>query len=266
VKTHIPDNAQIGPYRIVRHIAKGGMGDVYEAIDSRTSRRVALKLISPTLVRDPVSLQRFRREAALASQLRHPNVVGVHDSGKEGRNFYIAYERWMRGILCGIRAAHDAGILHRDIKPDNILIGADGTVKVADFGLAKPLLDTSAQLTATGILIGTPDYLAPELIMGTHIPSIRSDIYSAGVVLYEMVTGTEPFSEIRTLEKLHFIVNEPLKPARTINPAISKSLETTIHRMCRKDPEARPRNVAEVEALLEKESIPPPLPLKAQVG
>jgi eukaryotic-like serine/threonine-protein kinase len=279
--------SQIGPYKIVRHIATGGMGAVYEAVDEN-NRRVALKLISPSFAKDQLSIARFRREAAIVSTLKHPNIVSLRATGSEGKHHYIAFEfidgttltniisgrnvpvrealGYMKGIIDGMAAAHAANVIHRDIKPCNIMVTNAGLVKITDFGMAKALFDRNqANLTATGVVIGTPDYIAPELILGLFMPNKRTDIYSMGIVLYEMVTGRTPYADIQALERLVYIVNEPITPPRKINPALSVTLDRTIRKMCHMEPDARPKDIAEVEAMLSAEpewpkSVAPPVP------
>jgi predicted Ser/Thr protein kinase len=206
----------IGPYRIERLIGKGGMGAVYLATHVHLERRVALKVLPENLAKDPEFVQRFRREAVALARLQHPNIVAVHDMGVEAGRHYIAME-FVDGVnlrhllnqhmlspqealsivpkLCGaLEYAHSQGVIHRDIKPENILIARDGTPKIADFGLAKIVRGDAPRpgLTATNVVMGTADYMAPEQRQRTAAVDHRADIYALGVVIYEMLTGELP--------------------------------------------------------------------------
>ena len=209
-----------GRYRLDRLLGSGGMAQVYDGRDIRLDRPVAIKLLRPELAADSGLRQRFELEAQAAARLSHPNVVAVFDAGEDAGRAYIVMERlggesmadvlgrgpmdlaWLRrmaaDVLAALGAAHLAGIIHRDIKPANILIGADGRGKVADFGIARVAEERGAAgfsrgLTATGTVIGTPAYLAPERAMGQPATP-QSDLYSVGVVLYEALTGRKPFA------------------------------------------------------------------------
>ena len=203
-----------GRYRVIAHLADGGMGTVFVAVDERLDREVALKIMRPDLARDEAFVARFRREARNAARLSHPGVVAVTDQGQDGPYVFIAMElvrgRTLRdvlrsdaplqidralsileSVLAALAAAHDAGIVHRDVKPENVLIAADGTVKVADFGLARAV--STQTLTAdSDMLLGTAAYLAPEQVeFGTA--SEQTDVYAAGLLLFEMLTGRKAF-------------------------------------------------------------------------
>ncbi|CAM5360660.1 Stk1 family PASTA domain-containing Ser/Thr kinase [Streptomyces tanashiensis] len=202
-----------GRYRVDARIAVGGMATVYRAVDTRLDRVLALKVMHPALATDAAFVERFIREAKSVARLAHPNVVGVFDQGAEGAYVYLAME-YVAGctlrdvlrergalspraaldilepVLAALGAAHRAGFVHRDMKPENVLIGDDGRVKVADFGLVRAVGSATA---TTGSVLGTVSYLAPEQIEhGTA--DTRADVYACGVVLYEMLTGGKPHS------------------------------------------------------------------------
>src|SRR5688500_5909095 len=199
-----------GRYALGRLLGAGGAGRVYAARDERLHRDVAIKLV-PTSSAEPIARQRFVREARTAAAFTHPNAVALYDAGEADGSLYLVMElvdgesladklaargplgpaeseRIMIGVLSALAAAHGAGIVHRDVKPGNVLLAADGAVKLADFGIAKRLDDAAGDVTVVGDIIGTPKYLAPELLSGAPAtPS--SDVYAAGVVLFEMLAG-----------------------------------------------------------------------------
>lgn len=225
----------ISHYRILKKLGAGGMGEVYLAEDTRLGRKVALKLLSDELTRNEDRLHRFEQEARAASALSHPNILTIHDIGEEGSVHFIATEyiegetlrQHMARTRMSLRealdvsvqaasaldAAHQAGIVHRDVKPENIMIRAGGHVKVLDFGLAKlterpATADTEAPTIAQvdtdpGTVMGTTDYMSPEQARGMKVDA-RTDIFSLGVVIYEMVTGRRPFEGTT---KSHVIVS-----------------------------------------------------------
>jgi eukaryotic-like serine/threonine-protein kinase len=236
----------LGPYEVVAWAGAGGMGEVYRARDIRLDRPVALKLLPAELARDPEWARRFEREARVLSALNHPNVVTVHDVGEaEGRPWiateFVAGEtlraRMARGrlpvsealdivrqVLAGLAAAHDAGIVHRDVKPENVMVRTDGLVKLLDFGLARPL-GPDAGLTGDATRLGTARYMSPEQLAGGEVGR-PSDVWSAGVVLAEMLAGGHPFPGTTPAEAVAAIQKEPprLPSGISFRPVIEKAL------------------------------------------
>ena len=229
-----PDTLVDDRYRIIGRIGSGGMADVYEAEDTQLGRRVALKLLFRRFAEDPDFVERFRREASSAAALNHPNVVQVFDRGEWDGTYYIAMEllegRNLKDIvreygplepavavdivlqiLRAARFAHHRGVVHRDIKPHNVIVDGEGRAKVTDFGIARA---GSSDMTETGLIMGTAQYLSPEQAEG-HPVDARSDLYSIGVVLYELLTGVVPFdAEAAVTIALKQVSEEPVPPRR----------------------------------------------------
>ncbi|MGW3265770.1 Stk1 family PASTA domain-containing Ser/Thr kinase [Streptomyces sp. NPDC001056] len=248
-----------GRYRVDARIAAGGMATVYRALDTRLDRVLALKVMHPALAADAAFVERFIREAKSAARLDHPNVVQVFDQGTDGSYVYMAME-YVSGctlrdvlrergalrpraaldilepVLAALGAAHRAGFVHRDMKPENVLIGDDGRVKVADFGLVRSV-DTVT--STTGSVLGTVAYLAPEQIdQGTADP--RVDVYACGVVLYEMLTGAKPHSGDSPAQVLYRHINEDVPPPSAQVPGLAPQLDELVASATARTPEVRP--------------------------
>ena len=272
-----------GRYQVISRIARGGMATVYEAIDTRLDRTVALKMMSPALAEDPGFVTRFRREARAAAQLSHPHVVAVFDQGEAAGLPYLAMEyvpgRTLRDVLRdygaltpeqaltildpvleALIAAHDAGFVHRDIKPENILISDDGRVKVTDFGLARAVSNTT---TATqGMIIGTVAYLSPEHVERGDADA-RSDVYGAGICLFEMVTGQVPFAAESAITVAYQHVNADVPVPSSLRPTIPPDVDALVATATRRDPDLRYPDcrafLADVRRV--RRTLPPPQPL-----
>jgi CHASE2 domain-containing sensor protein len=259
---------------IVGHLGTGGMSVVLAAREKSTGREVALKLLSPALFKDEESRHRFRREAETASSLAHPNVVGVIESGHRlGYLYmpYIAYER-VRGVtlrallnqekrllpgraaaavvqvLAGLAAAHEKGIVHRDVKPENVIVTPEGTVKVLDFGIARVASADDGFRTRTGIVLGTPAYMAPEVVRG-QAASPSADLYAVGTMLYELVVGSPPFGmeNVSAMLVAH-IEKKPVPPAER-GVELPRAFETALMTLLAKDPRERPAGAAAASEL-----------------
>ncbi len=268
-----------GRYRVESLIATGGMATVYLGTDTRLDRTVALKVMHAELANDEDFVRRFVGEARSVARLSHPNVVAVYDQGADGQTLYLAMEyvpgRTLRdlmnergrlaprdaldimdGILAGLAAAHAAGIAHRDVKPENVLLTSGHSVKVADFGLARTMAGTSH--TKTGMLIGTAAYLAPEQVSrGTA--DARTDVYAAGIMLFEMLTGAQPHTADTPLAVAYKHVNEVVPAPSRFAPGITPSLDALVTRATSRDPDLRPVDAGQfLRAASEvRRSLPP---------
>ncbi|MFG3508816.1 Stk1 family PASTA domain-containing Ser/Thr kinase [Streptomyces sp. NPDC047821] len=248
-------------YRVDTRIAVGGMATVYRAVDTRLDRVLALKVMHPALATDVTFVERFIREAKSVARLSHPNVVGVFDQGADGAYVYLAME-YVAGctlrdvlrergalqpraaldilepVLAALGAAHLAGFVHRDMKPENVLIGDDGRVKVADFGLVRAV---GAATHTTGSVLGTVSYLAPEQIEhGTA--DTRADVYACGVVLYEMLTGAKPHAGDTPAQVLYQHLNADVPPPSAAVPGLSVELDELVASATARNPEVRPHD------------------------
>jgi eukaryotic-like serine/threonine-protein kinase len=266
-----PDTMVDGRYRIIGRLGSGGMADVYEAEDTQLGRRVALKLLHRRFAEDPEFVERFRREASSAAGLNHPNIVQVFDRGAWDGTYYIAMELLagrnlkqvvrehgaldpalavdiVLQILKAARFAHRRGVVHRDIKPHNVIVDEEGRAKVTDFGIARA---GASDMTETGSIMGTAQYLSPEQAQG-HPVDARSDLYSIGVVLYELLTGAPPFdADSPVTIALKQVSEDPLPPA-TRNPAVPPALDAVVMRALRKDPDERFQDADAFIAALER--------------
>jgi eukaryotic-like serine/threonine-protein kinase len=270
-------------YQVTGFLARGGMATVYIATDTRLDRVVALKVMHPHLASDPGFVARFQREARSAARLSHPHVVGVFDQGDSDGQIYLAMEyipgRTLRDVLDeygpltleqalvlldpvleALNAAHAAGFVHRDIKPENVLISDDGRVKVADFGLARAVASSESTQTA-GMIIGTVTYLSPEQVERGDADA-RSDIYSTGILLFEMITGTVPHSGESPLSIAYQHVNADVPAPTTVNPDLPREADALVVSATKRDPQLRYQNAHDFLADLRRirNSLPAPRP------
>lgn len=260
-------------YRIDKLVARGGMATVYSATDSRLERQVALKIIHPHLASDISFREKFIREARIAARLSHPNLVNVFDQGQDGDLAFMAME-FVSGInmrdalkdfgaldatraldlfepiLAGLAAAHRAGILHRDLKPENVLLANDGRIKLGDFGLARDIDNH----TGSGSLIGTVAYLSPELVL-RGVADARSDIYAAGIMLFEMLTGRQPFQGEQAVQVAYQHANHSVPAPSTLNPIVPPLLDELVLWASAREPAHRPSDAVELLAVVQRAKI-----------
>lgn len=254
-----------GRYRVHAYIAEGGMATVYLATDTRLDRDVALKVMRPHLAEDEAFVNRFRREARSAARLSHPHVVSVYDQGEDERRVFLAME-YVHGhtlrdiiqhegaltpraaldildpVLQALAAAHAAGYVHRDVKPENVLLRRDGVVKVADFGLARAVSSQSTS-THTGLILGTVAYLSPEQVE-RGVADVRSDVYSAGLLLFEMLTGRKAFPGEVPIHVAYQHVHEDVTPPSHVLSGIPPQLDALVMRATARNPAERPADAA----------------------
>jgi serine/threonine protein kinase/Tol biopolymer transport system component len=268
----IPDGALLGHFKIGGLLGEGGMGEVYRARDTRLGRDVAIKILPGRLASDPEALHRFETEAHAASALNHPNIVAVFDVGRhEGAPYVVeelvegkplsgplpletACDR-VRQVCAGLGAAHDHGVVHRDIKPGNLLVTRDGVVKILDFGLAKLLGEQARDgHTQSGAVMGTPGYMSPEQVRGEPVDA-RSDLFSVGVVLYELLSGQKPFAAPSSVERMAATLERAPAPLEGLPTGIALVLA----RCLEKDPQRRFQNARDLGFAL---TAPPALPPK----
>jgi len=262
---------KLGKYKIIEEVGRGGFAVVYKAVDTTLDRTVALKSLDPRLSGEPTFAERFQREAKLAANLKHPNVVMIHEFGWEAGTGYMAME-FLEGrtlkemilkegtltsrrivnivgqIASALDYAHGRGLVHRDVKPSNIMVGADDHVTVMDFGIAKAA--TLTGLTTTGQIFGTPEYMSPEQVQGADKPDARSDIYSLGVVVFEMLAGEVPFSGTTPLSIMVSHANKPPPRLSEINPDVPPAVEAVLLKALAKRPEGRYSQAGELSRAL----------------
>ncbi len=278
---------QIGAYKILAPLGKGGMGEVHLALDTRLGRKVAVKLLPARFTTDSDRVRRFAQEARAASALNHPNIITIHEIGEVENTHYLVTE-YVEGetlrqrmasapqrriepseaidialqVAAALAAAHEAWITHRDIKPENVMVRRDGIVKVLDFGLAKltepiaPAVDTQAPTmaggsTETGMVMGTPRDMSPEQARGEKVDH-RTDIFSLGVMLYEMVAGRAPFAGATTSEVIAAILRDEPPSPRALNPSLPVELEHIIGKALEKDRDLRCQSAKEILADLKR--------------
>ncbi|MEU6237896.1 serine/threonine-protein kinase [Kitasatospora sp. NPDC047058] len=260
-----------GRYRLERKLGAGGFGVVWAAHDSNIGRSVAVKVLSEEKASDEEAVERFVREAKTAGSLSNPHIVTLHDYGRVQQGawstHYLVMElvhgrplsallregtpdlalslKWIRQVCKALDAAHRSGVVHRDIKPENIMIADSGEAKVLDFGIARLLTQTGGGLTSTGVVIGTPPYLAPECWSGDPIDG-RADLYALGVVLFQLCTGQRPFNAGTPVTMMYQHLNDPPPPIRTPDPALA----VLVRRLLAKNPADRPADAAEVRRRL----------------
>jgi serine/threonine protein kinase len=281
--------ARFGPYLMLDRVGEGGMGTVYRAEDTRTGTPVAVKVLDDARTRDPQILSRFRREARIATALRHPNIAAFHDfdeavvpsttGGSRRRVVFLVIE-WVAGedltaalqrqetfgaarlaeiarqLTSALEAAHAVGVVHRDLKPSNIRLTPEGQVKVLDFGLAKILENAELHRdhpptfqTSIGSLLGTAPYMAPEQLFGRGVDA-RTDLFALGVVLYQMATGEVPFSGRNIVEVLQAVSSKSPVPPSRLAPELPSALDELILRLLAKEPGGRFPSAAAVREAL----------------
>ena len=269
-----------GRYQLIRNIAGGGMATIYEAVDTRLDRKVAVKVMHPHLAQDEKFVERFIREAKASAALSHPNIVAVQDQGwnqsgvpavfivmemVEGHTLreYLNEQgamspqdgiKFLLPILSALSAAHKLGIVHRDIKPENILISKEGRIKIADFGLAKGTSIGETMTVESSVILGSVSYLSPEQVQ-RGIADPRSDVYSSAITAFEMFTGEKPFAGEEPIQIAYMHVNERVPRMSALKPNIPSPLDELIYRATDSDPDKRPRDASEFHAELLKISI-----------
>ncbi len=263
------DRERIGKYKIIGELGRGTMGEVYKAHDPVLNRFVALKTLPLSLGPDSETLQRFRKEAQAAALLNHPNIVTVHDFGEERGLLYMAMEllegidlreaidrqllssldeklNAMDAVLAALDYAHAKGVIHRDIKPANIHLGRDRQVKIMDFGLARV---STSEMTQEGIVLGTPNYMSPEQALGDKVDG-RTDLFSSGAVLYELITGHKPFEAETTPSVLFQVVHKQPPPVRRWAPEMPPAVVAVVNRALEKDVKQRFPSAGDMRAAL----------------
>ncbi len=270
-----------GRYEIGELLGRGGMAEVHDGLDTRLNRRVAIKLLRPSLATDPAFRTRFRQEAQAAARMAHPTIVRVFDAGEEtvrgvdGHEVQLPFivmeriegkllsdliatgpvdageaARIVTGILTALEYSHRAGVVHRDIKPGNVMITRNGQIKVMDFGIARAISESSANVAQTSAVLGTASYFSPEQARGESVDA-RTDLYSTGVVLYELLTGRTPFRGDSPVAVAYQHVSELPTPPNAVNPAVSPAMSAVVMHALAKDRFERFQSAAEFKADLE---------------
>ena len=284
------EGINLGQYRLVERLGKGGMAEVYKAYQPSLDRYVAIKVLHAYFAEEEDFRNRFQREARAVARLRHPNIVQIYDFGVEGDIYYMAMEflaggtlkqrlrqteallphqevlRIVERVAAALDYAHARGIYHRDVKPANIMLTDDNQVILTDFGLAK--MAEGSQYTRSGLSVGTPEYMAPEQGQGLPVDH-RADVYSLGVVLYELLTGQLPYTADTPVAVIFKHIKDPLPLPRTINPALDEKLERVILKALAKSPADRYQSAGELAVALRQALVvagedlptPPPAPL-----
>ena len=265
-----------GRYELRGLLGRGGMAEVYEGFDLRLGRAVAVKQLSAKLAADPTAQARFGREARAAASLNHPNIASVFDTGEdtdpetgisipyivmelvEGSTLRAVLDEGaplpperafsiMQSVLDALATSHAAGIIHRDIKPANVMITPAGVAKVMDFGIARAVDETSTSLTQTAAVIGTAHYLSPEQASGKSVDQ-RTDLYSTGCLLFELLTGRAPFVGETSISVAYQHVREEPIPPSQLNPALSPAVDAVVLKSLAKDPDERYQSAEEMKA------------------
>jgi serine/threonine-protein kinase len=274
-----PFGGKLGAYTIIRELGRGGMGTVYEATRNWDNLRVALKVLRRTLMDEPVYVGRFLREAQSAANLHHPNIVEVHEIGQATQHYYFSMEfvdgESLRKRLCrqeklsakealglmlqaarGLAYAWERGIVHRDVKPSNLMIRKDGVLKVTDLGLAR-YSEVTGELTESGESLGTPAYMAPEQVLNAKHADFRADIYSFGATFYQALTGRTPFVGATPLEIIRQLQHDQPRPVRGLAPEVPEHVAYIVETMLAKDPKERYQSAGELLSALETAGASP---------
>ena len=281
------EKKSIGKYEIVSELGRGGMGVVFKAWEESLQRFVAIKMLGDQLTDDENLVARFLREARSVADLNHPNIVQVFAVDTHEGRPYFAMEfvegeslselirtsnkidpkralTLVKEVASGLSAAHDKGVVHRDIKPDNIMLTKHGGVKVVDFGVAR-VEDPNTKLTATGMAVGTPNYISPEVCLGLDVDQ-RSDLFSMGIVFYEMLTGETPFNADSPLEMMTNVVKAEVPDISGLNPDIDAGLRKILYHMLEKKPDYRYQDFHQVLKDIEAYNAGKPLPYASKAS